>query len=83
MSALDDVLDQTNEANLTIDARAELAALRQRVTELEKPKTCKTCRFFDKDEDECRNQSVFLCGYRIVEKNFGCIYHEPAPHPEP
>lgn len=90
MSALDELLDEViNTAvrqvhvDAGIAARAELAALRARVAELEKPKTCKTCRFFDKDEDECRNQSVFLCGYRIVEKNFGCIHHEPAHPPAP
>ena len=86
MSALDEVMEEAACAlddELVSSARAELAALRQRVADLEKPKTCATCIYFswlnDNGDWWCKSRKTpVIKGRRIAPDEFGCIYHEAA-----
>lgn len=84
MSDLDEFIDwETKAGTNTAGARAELAALRQRVAELEKPKTCATCIYFswlnDNGDWWCKSRKTpVIKGRRIAPDEFGCIHHEVA-----
>ena len=86
MSALDEVLEEADFAldeELVSSAREELAALRARVAELERPRACETCIYFDWLNNNgdwwCKSRKTpVIKSKRITPDEFGCIHHEAA-----
>lgn len=72
----------TDEANkglgrIVADLNNDKKQLKELIKELREPKTCKTCTYFDNDDEICCHLDVPEFDIPLYINNSGCGLHEP------